>query len=257
VRGPVRALSALLRLAWPGRDRGRRPSRAHPVPLPALPRRSSRSTAAPSGAAEARLAPPTPHRCAWITTGPCVGPTRRPPRASWSSADSATSRSCSGRDDEARAEFELLAAADFADLLRDLLWPHNLAFLAFTCSALGDARRAALLYGLLLPRASHNVLLSRVGGTAGSAAHYLGLLAAVRARWDEAVGHLERLPRCRHGVVAGPTAGPTAGLQHEGASPRAGALPACQASTGLTSECCRRRAAAGTSSARRPRSRRT
>jgi len=97
----------------------------------------------------------------------------------------------SGREEEARAEFERLAAADFRDVPHDLLRPHNLVLLAVTCHALGDARRAELLHGLLLPRAAYNVPLSRIGGTMGATAHYLGLLAGAMDRWDEAVGHFE------------------------------------------------------------------
>ena len=53
--------------------------------------------------------------------------------------------------DKARAEFERLAARDFDDLPRDGRWATCLAYLAEVCAALNDARRAAILYRLLLP----------------------------------------------------------------------------------------------------------
>src|SRR5262249_17040303 len=98
----------------------------------------------------------------------------------------------SGRTDEARREFEPFAADDFAGLPRDFTWATNLAFLALTCAALGDARRAAVLYELFLPFAPYNVRTTRIGVVCvGAAAHYLGLLAATRQRLDDAVRHLE------------------------------------------------------------------
>ncbi|MGH8896625.1 MAG: ATP-binding protein [Egibacteraceae bacterium] len=97
-----------------------------------------------------------------------------------------------GRKEEARVEFERLAVDDFAGLPRDFTWVSNLAFHALTCTALGDTRAAAKLYELLLPHEVSTVRLSRIGiGSAGPVAHYLGLLAATTARWDDAARHFE------------------------------------------------------------------
>jgi class 3 adenylate cyclase/tetratricopeptide (TPR) repeat protein len=97
-----------------------------------------------------------------------------------------------GRHDEAREHLERLAADDFAGLPRNHLYLYHLAVLAITCHALGDRRRAARLYELLLPYADRNVLVARLPlGTLGSAAHHLGLLAATLSRWDEAAAHFD------------------------------------------------------------------
>src|SRR5262249_6997122 len=56
-----------------------------------------------------------------------------------------------GREREARAAFEQLAAHDFADVPQDSLWITCMAYLAEVCAFLGDAHRAATLYRLLLP----------------------------------------------------------------------------------------------------------
>ena len=60
------------------------------------------------------------------------------------------------------------------------------------CAALGDGRRAALLYELLLPYAGVNVVAGIAVVCLGSAARYLGKLAATTGREREAVGHFER-----------------------------------------------------------------
>jgi tetratricopeptide (TPR) repeat protein len=98
----------------------------------------------------------------------------------------------SGRREEARAEFERLAAGDFLDLPRDFVWVMFLAMLSMVCVRLGDRRRALLLYDLLLPSEETNVRVTRIGiACAGSAHHYLGLLCATLGRWDEAVRRFE------------------------------------------------------------------
>ena len=56
-----------------------------------------------------------------------------------------------GRNDEARAEFEYVAAQDFATLSRDSAWPSGMACLVEVCVGLRDSKRAAVLYDLLLP----------------------------------------------------------------------------------------------------------
>ena len=94
--------------------------------------------------------------------------------------------------EDARREFEVLAADSFGALPRDFTWATNLGFLALTCAALGDERRAAKLYDLLLPFAPFNLRTSRIGIVCtGPAAHYLGLLAASRQNVDAAVRHFE------------------------------------------------------------------
>jgi hypothetical protein len=55
------------------------------------------------------------------------------------------------RSEDARAEFERLAAGDFLDLPRDFVWLSFLALLSTVCFRLHDRGRARLLYDLLLP----------------------------------------------------------------------------------------------------------
>jgi len=96
-----------------------------------------------------------------------------------------------GREREARDEFEDLAASDFADLPRDGQWFGNAAVLGEMSALLGDARRAATLYDLLLPYADRNVVDQGFASYYGSAARYLGLLATTMKRWEEAERHFE------------------------------------------------------------------
>jgi DNA-binding CsgD family transcriptional regulator len=96
-----------------------------------------------------------------------------------------------GQRDEARAEFERLAADDFASIPRDGRWLTCMVYLSEVCAGLGDAPGAAALYRLLLPYAGRNIVL---GGLVcgGSADGYLGLLCATVARWQEAQAHFEK-----------------------------------------------------------------
>jgi tetratricopeptide (TPR) repeat protein len=97
-----------------------------------------------------------------------------------------------GREEEARAELDWLAADDLGDLPRDQQWLCNLALLAMGCQRLGDRRRAAVLYELLLPCAGRLVPTTRLAvGCLGAVSQYLGILAATLGRWDAACAHLE------------------------------------------------------------------
>jgi DNA-binding CsgD family transcriptional regulator/tetratricopeptide (TPR) repeat protein len=94
-----------------------------------------------------------------------------------------------GRETDARAEFERLAAQEFADFARDPLWLNSIAFLTEACVHLQDLPRANTLYALLEPYARLN-LFNRQGIICyGSAAYYLGLLATAVSRWDDAERH--------------------------------------------------------------------
>jgi hypothetical protein len=90
-----------------------------------------------------------------------------------------------------RDEFEGLAAQEFADLPRDYVWLASTSMLAEACALLGDQRRAASLYRLLVPFAERNVTSGAAMVWMGPVAHSLGLLAAVMGRWDQAVAHFE------------------------------------------------------------------
>jgi DNA-binding CsgD family transcriptional regulator len=93
--------------------------------------------------------------------------------------------------DDARAEFEELAADDFAAIPRDGRWLYCMVYLSEVCAALGDAARAATLYRLLSPYSGHNIVFGAGIACGGSADRYLGLLCGAMARWPEAQQHFE------------------------------------------------------------------
>jgi DNA-binding SARP family transcriptional activator len=92
--------------------------------------------------------------------------------------------------DAARDLFEELARDDFADLPSRQEWFFGAGLLAEVCAQLGDHRRAAALYELLLPYADCN-LLNWVEVCAGSTSRYLGLLATTMSRSQDAERHFE------------------------------------------------------------------
>jgi tetratricopeptide (TPR) repeat protein len=96
-----------------------------------------------------------------------------------------------GLGQEARTEFEYLAANDFADLPQDALWLTCIIYLSEVCAFLGDADRAAVLYQHLRPYAGHNVVVGFVVACYGAVSRYLGLLATTMSRWEAAEGHFE------------------------------------------------------------------
>ncbi|KKK82898.1 hypothetical protein LCGC14_2798790, partial [marine sediment metagenome] len=96
-----------------------------------------------------------------------------------------------GREEEARAEFDDLAKKDFADLPQDGNLPIALGTLTETCVVLGDARRAAALYELMLPNAGQAVVVGVAATCNGSASRPLGQLAATMERWEEAEEHFQ------------------------------------------------------------------
>lgn len=96
-----------------------------------------------------------------------------------------------GHEQQARAELELIAADDFAALHLGTEWFFSASLLAEVCAFLGDRVRAAQLYELLAPHAGFNVL-SHPEVALGSAARYVGILAATMGRWHDAAAHFER-----------------------------------------------------------------
>ncbi len=96
-----------------------------------------------------------------------------------------------GKLDEARAEFERLAANDFEDLPVDTQWIPGLARVGEAAARLGDVERSSRLYELLAPFESEVVVVGRATSCNGPVTRYLGLLARTLGRTDEAVAHLE------------------------------------------------------------------
>ena len=94
-----------------------------------------------------------------------------------------------GRMEEARQEFERIAEHDFADLAEDRRWMPIMA-LGQVCAALGDHRRAAILYGLLEPYAGRVIVAAAGAGMClGGLSRSLGLLAGIVGRRDESERH--------------------------------------------------------------------
>jgi tetratricopeptide (TPR) repeat protein len=89
-----------------------------------------------------------------------------------------------GRRTEARVILDELAEDDFAALPLSNEWLLSMSMLAEVVGALGDAGRAATLYGLLVPYATRNGATADYIST-GSVARDLGILAAARGRWEE------------------------------------------------------------------------
>lgn len=95
-----------------------------------------------------------------------------------------------GRTADARLDFERLAARDFSDLYSTNTLYSLLPWLAEVCAGLGDARRAAVVYGYLQPYAGRMITFGpRV--CFGPATHYLGILAAAMNEPARAAVHFE------------------------------------------------------------------
>jgi DNA-binding SARP family transcriptional activator len=95
-----------------------------------------------------------------------------------------------GRQDDARAEFERLAAGDFTELPFNEEWLLGMTLLADVCTALGDVPRSVRLYQLLLPyRELHAVVVPEI--SLGAVARPLGRLAATAGRFEQATQHFE------------------------------------------------------------------
>ncbi len=114
-----------------------------------------------------------------------------PDRPAWRAAV-ATLLWESGRFEEAQAEFSAIAENDFADIERDGDWMIAITLLADCAVELADARRAQQLYDLLAPYRDVNVVIGLAAACLGSAARYLGRLAATVGRAEEAAMQFER-----------------------------------------------------------------
>jgi tetratricopeptide (TPR) repeat protein len=93
-----------------------------------------------------------------------------------------------GHADDAREALEAVAVDDFANLPSDEEWLVSVSLLAEAAAALRDPELAADLYRRLLPY-SDRVAVSDAEISLGSAARYLGLLAATTERFGDAELH--------------------------------------------------------------------
>ena len=96
------------------------------------------------------------------------------------------------RTEEAQAELDGLASQNFQDIEQDGDWMTAITLLADCCADLGDAERAKYLYELLEPYRESNVVIGLAVVCLGSAARYLGRLAATMGCEPEATEHFER-----------------------------------------------------------------
>jgi tetratricopeptide (TPR) repeat protein len=114
-----------------------------------------------------------------------------PTRPAWRAALVVT-LSESDQEDRARPELEAISTHGFTDVPYDGDWLATMTLLCDACVALNDVSRLAPLYDALLPYADVNVVAG-IGATClGSAARYLGKLAAARGRLSEAEAHFAR-----------------------------------------------------------------
>jgi len=92
---------------------------------------------------------------------------------------------------EVETEFAVLAGGEFDDLPLDDDWVTTVACLAEGAAYLDDVGRAARLYTLLLPFSGRNVVANAAVVSIGAVDRYLGLLATIMERWDEAERHFD------------------------------------------------------------------
>jgi eukaryotic-like serine/threonine-protein kinase len=97
-----------------------------------------------------------------------------------------------GREAAARAEFEYLARENFTALKKDWNWLATMAVAAEVAVYLRDAERAARIYELMLPYADRNITIGWYEVSYGAVARYLGKLAALVGRFDEAERHFDQ-----------------------------------------------------------------
>ena len=97
-----------------------------------------------------------------------------------------------GRLSEAQEEFERLAAHDFEDVPKDLDWMIAMTLLSDVCADLEDAERAAGCTTSSNRTPRSNVVIGLAAVCLGSAASFLGKLAATMGRADLAAEHFER-----------------------------------------------------------------
>ena len=107
-----------------------------------------------------------------------------------------------GRLEDARGHFEFVMRDDLNDLPADYMALLIPVHASVACARLGDKRRAARLYELLVP---HRDRIACSGAAwFGTTTHYLGLLAATLDRPDEAEDHFASAARSYEALDARP-----------------------------------------------------
>ena len=93
-----------------------------------------------------------------------------------------------GRHDDCAALFDIGQAAGFTDVPFNAIWPIALGQYAECAADLGRRDAAPLLYEMLLPYASRFAFVGPADG--GAVARYVGRLATLLGRYDDAETHL-------------------------------------------------------------------
>jgi DNA-binding SARP family transcriptional activator/tetratricopeptide (TPR) repeat protein len=107
--------------------------------------------------------------------------------ATWP-ASVACAHLAAGDEERARAMFAALTADRLERVPRNIYWLSTVAFLCEACAALPDHPELDLLEAELAPYATRTVQISSAA-CLGSAAHFLGVLAAAAGRHDAADAH--------------------------------------------------------------------
>src|SRR4051794_16036519 len=108
------------------------------------------------------------------------------------------------RREDARREFEVLAANDFEAIPLDANWVVSTALLAEVAHYLGDVPRAAWLYERLLPYAKRNIVVGGGWTCHGNAERFLGLLAHTLGRFEAADRHFRAGRKANASIGAHP-----------------------------------------------------
>ena len=115
---------------------------------------------------------------------------RQHPQPAWEAALSPVLADL-GKTDEAREILHRLAADDVAGLPLDANIPVGLALLSTACARLRDESTAPILYARLAPHPKRIVNIGAMASIYGCTSDYLGRLASVMGRHDDAVAHME------------------------------------------------------------------
>lgn len=115
---------------------------------------------------------------------------RQHPQPGWEAA-LAASLADLGETDEALAILRRMAADDVAALPLDANIPVGLALLSTACARLRDEVTAPILYARLAPHPKRIVNVGAMASIYGCTSDYLGRLASIMGRHDEAVAHMD------------------------------------------------------------------
>jgi predicted ATPase/class 3 adenylate cyclase/tRNA A-37 threonylcarbamoyl transferase component Bud32 len=111
------------------------------------------------------------------------------------------------REPEAREQFEKLAAEEFANIPDDVNYLVVIAAAAYAARFIGDARRAEVLYGMLLPYSGLTITANNGAVCYGAAALVLGELAETMSRVEEAESHYQEAIAMNERIGARPYLG--------------------------------------------------